>query len=204
MRQGPHHSAQKSTRTGTSAASTSLSKVVSVNVNVSFPAISISKSLMGLAPNLIHAKSLPAHRSLGRPVIPECWATLRQKGHLRTVFRSRFVPSAFLLIFAQALLLAGVAGPSSSVRADTGENGFGVSLTLFSTLAAINAAGYDAGIDSPINEHYKIRRQLREELAKLNVPSLTELKSFYKAHKRPSEAADLAQYISFAMIANGP
>ncbi len=88
--------------------------------------------------------------------------------------------------------------------ADTGENGFGVSLTLFSTLAAINAAGYDAGIDSPMNEHYKVRTQIREELAKLKVPSLFELKSFYKAHKRPSEAADLGQYISFAMIANGP
>src|SRR3954452_7991143 len=132
------------------------------------------------------------------------WATLRQKGHLRIISRSRVTASAFVLIFAQAQLFAGAGGPPPSVGADTGENGFGVSLTLFSTLAAINAAGYDAGLDSPLNERYKVRTQIREELAKLKTPSLTELKSFYTAHKRPSEAADLGQYISFAMIANGP
>src|SRR4051812_15752465 len=135
---------------------------------------------------------------------PDSWATLRQKGHLRIVFRSSFALPVFLLIFAQAFMLAGVAGPAPSVGADTGENGFGVSLTLFSTLAAINAAGYDAGIDSPLNERYKVRTQIREKLAKLKVPSISELRSFYKAHKKPSDAADLGQYISFAMVANGP
>ena len=126
------------------------------------------------------------------------------KGHLRIVFSSCFAPSALLFIFMQAQLIAGAGAASPLGGADTGENGFGVSQTLFSTLAAINAAGYDAGIDSPLNEHYKVRMQVREELGKLKVPSLFELKSFYKAHKRPSEAADLGQYISFAMIANGP
>ncbi len=127
-----------------------------------------------------------------------------QKGHLRIVFPTRFAPIAFLLIFSHAQLVAGSAGSPASLGADAGENGFGVSLTLFSTLAAINAAGYDAGIDSPLNEHYKVRTQVREELAKLKVPSLLELKSFYRAHKRPTEAADLGQYISFAMLAKGP
>lgn len=127
-----------------------------------------------------------------------------QKGHLRIVFPSRFASSVLLLIVAQAQLLVGAGGSSASVTADSGENGFGVSQTLFSTLAAINAAGYDAGIDSPINERYKVRTQIREELAKQKISSLSELKSFYKAHKKPSEAADLGQYISFAMVANGP
>src|SRR5260370_28143958 len=40
MRQGPHHSAQKSTSTGTSEFSTSLSQPASVNVKVLAPAIS--------------------------------------------------------------------------------------------------------------------------------------------------------------------
>src|SRR5580698_8130939 len=39
MRQGPHHSAQKSTRTGASEFRTSLSQVASVNVKVFAPAI---------------------------------------------------------------------------------------------------------------------------------------------------------------------
>jgi tetratricopeptide (TPR) repeat protein len=139
-----------------------------------------------------------------REFIPNSWATLGQKGHLRIVFPTRFAPIAFMLIFAQVQLTAGFAGSPVSPGADAGENGFGVSLTLFSTLAAINAAGYDAGVDSPLNERYKVRTQIREELAKLKVPSLYELKSFYKAHKRPTDAADLAQYISFAMVAKGP
>ena len=84
------------------------------------------------------------------------------------------------------------------------ENGFSVSPTLFSTMAAINAAGYDAGLDSPLNERYKIRLQIRDELKKRQIPILPELQAFYQAHKKPTLTADLSQYISFAMIANGP
>ena len=84
------------------------------------------------------------------------------------------------------------------------ENEFGINLTLFSTLAAINAAGYDAGIDSPLNERFKLRTQIREDLAKRKIDCLPELKAFYKAHKPASETADLRQYISFALVADGP
>lgn len=84
------------------------------------------------------------------------------------------------------------------------ENGFTASPTLFATLAAINAAGYDAGINSPLNEHYRVRAQVRAELAGKAVPSLGELKAFYKEHKKPTDTADLSQYISFAMFAKGP
>jgi len=87
---------------------------------------------------------------------------------------------------------------------DIGENGFSVSISLFSALAAINAAGYDSGIDSPLNDNYRVRTQVREALAKEKIPSLPELKSFYKDHKKPSGAADLGQYISFALLAGGP
>lgn len=81
------------------------------------------------------------------------------------------------------------------------ENGFSFSLTMFSTLAAINAAGYDAGIDSPLNERFKVRTQIREDLAKGNLPCLPELKDFYRKHKKASDTADLSQYISFALVA---
>jgi len=153
---------------------------------------------------LIHGKCAAAPGLIPGPVHPRMLGYTGQKGHLRIVFATRFAPIAFLLIFAQAQLVARSAAPPASLAADTGENGFGVSPTLFSTLAAINAAGYDAGIDSPLNEHFKVRTQVREELAKLKVPSLIELRSFYRAHKKPTEAADLGQYISFAMLAKGP
>lgn len=143
----------------------------------------------------------------GNKLVPAACLTLGYtgaKGQLTTVC-SRYAASAFLLIiFAQAQLFAGGGRTSTSPGADSTENGFGTSLTLFSTLAAINAAGYDAGIDSVINERYKVRMQIREELAKSKALSLLELRSFYRAHKKPSDVADLSQYISFAMIANGP
>jgi tetratricopeptide (TPR) repeat protein len=121
-----------------------------------------------------------------------------------------------LIIFSALLSFASLTvaatptygGTSTALQAapqkDSGENEFGVSISLFSTLAAINAAGYDAGIDSSLNERFKLRTQVREELAKRSIPCLPELKAFYKAHKPASDTADLSQYISFSLIAAGP
>ncbi|HMF77252.1 MAG TPA: tetratricopeptide repeat protein [Bryobacteraceae bacterium] len=103
------------------------------------------------------------------------------------------------ILFVLSLLLA--AGARGQDLRDTGENQFGVSRTLFSALAAINAAGYDAGMDSALNDHFKLRTQIREILAKRQIPCLTDLKEFYKAHRKPTEAADLGQYLSFALVA---
>src|SRR5581483_10128294 len=112
------------------------------------------------------------------------------------------------LIFFLAASLAGLsardvaaAWPDQKPQALQGEHGFSVSSTLFSTLAAINAAGYDAGMDSPLNERYRVRTQVRAEIAKHTIPCLAELKAFYTAHKKASDAADLGQYISFALVA---
>lgn len=82
-----------------------------------------------------------------------------------------------------------------------GENQFSVSKTLFAALAAINAAGYDTGIDSSLNDQYKLRTQLREELAKRKIACLPEIRAFYEAHRKPTGGADLGQYISFALLA---
>ncbi|MBV9499079.1 MAG: tetratricopeptide repeat protein [Acidobacteriaceae bacterium] len=120
-----------------------------------------------------------------------------------------FRPAIFLLLILLATKTlsarAGQVGPAPGSQADTqrdsGENQFSVSLTLFSALAAINAAGYDAGIDSPLNQDYKIRTQVRDELAKRSIGCLPELRTFYRQHKKASDAADLGQYISFALIA---
>ncbi len=121
-----------------------------------------------------------------------------------------FRPFVFLfsILLPGCGLNAAVAGqakpvqpPHVPIQHDTGENQFSVSLTLFSTLAAINTAGYDAGMDSPLNEEYKVRTQLRDELSKRKIACLPELRSFYEQHKKGSDTADLGQYISFALIA---
>ena len=107
-------------------------------------------------------------------------------------------------------ILAGIAVPillnaqGVGSRQPALESGFSTSPVLFCTMAAINAAGYDAGLDSPLNERFQIRNQVRAELARRPIPSLPELKAFYKAHKKPNDTADLSQYISFALVAGGP
>jgi len=73
---------------------------------------------------------------------------------------------------------------------------------LFTVLAAINAAGYDAGMDSPSN--HPLRKAIRDELAKRNIPSLAALKQFYAKHRMRTDTAELGQYISFALSCAGP
>ncbi len=82
------------------------------------------------------------------------------------------------------------------------ENQFAASITLFTTMAAINAAGYDADLNSDSN--YPIRNQVRAELAKRSIPSLVDLKEFYHDHRKGNDPATLSQYISFALLAGGP
>ena len=70
--------------------------------------------------------------------------------------------------------------------------------TLFAVLTAINAAGYDAGLDSP--SAHPLRKQIRDYVAKKNPPSLAELKRFYAGHPN----LGLSQYISYALVLQGP
>jgi predicted negative regulator of RcsB-dependent stress response len=115
----------------------------------------------------------------------------------RTIVRS----VAALLLGPVFGVIASSAHAYAAAPNDSAESQFSVSLTLFSTLTAINAAGYDAGLNSPLNQKYKVRMQIREALAGRNIPCLPELKAFYQEHRKASESADLGQYISFALIA---
>jgi tetratricopeptide (TPR) repeat protein len=74
--------------------------------------------------------------------------------------------------------------------------------TLFTVMAAINAAGFDADLDSP-NGH-PLRKAIRDEIAKRNIPSLPALKEFFQKHHKRTPAEELSQYISFALTVQGP
>jgi tetratricopeptide (TPR) repeat protein len=95
---------------------------------------------------------------------------------------------------------SGQSGPIRAER-DSTESQFSVSLSLFATLAAINMAGYDDGIDSSVNDQFLVRREIRAELAKKELKCLPDLRDFYKEHKKPTPSANLGQYISFALVA---
>jgi hypothetical protein len=73
--------------------------------------------------------------------------------------------------------------------------------TLFYVLAAINAAGYDEQADSSTNN--PLRARVREYLAQQNLKSLTPLRRFVRDHKPRNAAAELSQYISFALWSKG-
>jgi len=77
--------------------------------------------------------------------------------------------------------------------------------TLFTVMAAINAAGYNADNSSPYNS--PLRARLRQEIVAKNPPSLEQLKAFFEAHRKRGAGADtaeLSQYISFALSVSGP
>lgn len=74
--------------------------------------------------------------------------------------------------------------------------------TLFTVMAAINAAGYSADLSSPLN--HPLRDAIRTEISKRNVPSLPALKQFFEQHRQKNDVLELSQYISFALTASGP
>lgn len=73
--------------------------------------------------------------------------------------------------------------------------------TLFYVLAAINAAGYDEQADSSTNN--PLRARVREYLAKQNLQSLAPLRRYVRDHKPRNAAAELSQYVSFALVNKG-
>jgi tetratricopeptide (TPR) repeat protein len=74
---------------------------------------------------------------------------------------------------------------------------------LFCVLAALNAAGYDAGTGSSTGGD--TRRVVREYLAAQNTPVLADLKKFYDDHRvKDDPSRDLGQYISLALLMGSP
>ena len=74
---------------------------------------------------------------------------------------------------------------------------------LFCVLAALNAAGYDAGMGS--SGAGDTRRMVREYLQAQNAPVLPELKKFYAQHRvKDDPSRELGQYISLALLVGSP
>ena len=76
------------------------------------------------------------------------------------------------------------------------------SRSLFSVLSAINAAGYDADLNSTNN--HPLRAEVRAAIAARKPQSLAAIRNFFEQHKQRNSSAELAQYISFALATTGP
>ncbi len=116
-----------------------------------------------------------------------------------TKLNSRLVAGRRRLSFLALAVLAAVAAARTSA-AELGQ--LDASPTLFAVMAAINAAGYDADLQSPSN--HPLRDVVRRELARRNIPCLEELKTFFEQHRKSDWSAELAQYISFGLVAGDP
>lgn len=107
-----------------------------------------------------------------------------------------------------ALLLAGglLCGPARvvvSAQPAVQQSGqLDANLTLFTVLAAINAAGYDADLDSPSN--HPLRKAVRQAVEARKPPSLARLKKLFEARRAWNWNAELGQYISYALSVSGP
>jgi tetratricopeptide (TPR) repeat protein len=71
---------------------------------------------------------------------------------------------------------------------------------LFCVMAALNMAGYDTGLF--VNTGDTTRQEVRDLLAKKNIPVIANLSSFYKAHR--VEGNNLSQYVSLALLLGPP
>jgi tetratricopeptide (TPR) repeat protein len=100
---------------------------------------------------------------------------------------------SLLTLSALLAFRAGAAEPQGQLDA---------SRTLFSVLAAINAAGYNADLASAAN--HPLRQIIRSEIAARKLPVVDDLKYFVRKHQRSDPTAELSQYISFALSVAGP
>src|SRR5437870_9468817 len=89
---------------------------------------------------------------------------------------------------------------AAAFPAETGQ--LDASQSLFTVMAAINAAGYSADLSSPTN--HPLRAAVRAELAKRNIPSMAGIKDFFDRHRQKNDTLELSQYISFALSCTGP
>ncbi len=90
-----------------------------------------------------------------------------------------------------------------AARADQPEPGqLDASPTLFTVMAALNAAGFDAGLDAPYS--HRLRKEVREEVARREIPSLGAIRQFVAEHRQPDATKELSQYISFALTVGAP
>src|SRR5712692_7082124 len=97
-----------------------------------------------------------------------------------------------------AILICALAIPCRA--ADRGQLDF--SPSLFTVMAAINAAGYDAELASPNND--PLREQVRKAVEGSHAPVIEDLRKFFADHRQKDETAELSQYVSYALSVTPP
>lgn len=125
--------------------------------------------------------------STARRATPPC--TLDSRSRLDTVSCRALLHSSLGLVLASASF----AQQPDQLLAD---------VRLFTVMAAINAGGYDDGLNSEALS--PVRSALREDLESLDPGMRSRLRTFYEQNRQPDPDLDLSQYISFALMCGEP
>jgi tetratricopeptide (TPR) repeat protein len=114
---------------------------------------------------------------------------------------------ATVLLFFVILMLAGSAAAADNSQLDS-------NIQLYTVMAALNAVGFDAGLDSTLYQAEAkadspntapLRLEVRKALAAKRIGMLSDLKKVYDEHKpRHADAQDFSQYVSLALSITGP
>jgi tetratricopeptide (TPR) repeat protein len=115
--------------------------------------------------------------------------------HRRGTSVTRACQNAAILVFALLLLPTPSWAQQGKVLIEPSEQ-------LFSVLAALNAAGYDAG--AGMDTGSKARDAVRADLAGKKIPVLPDIRRFYEAHRVDDSGRNLGQYISLALLLGPP
>src|SRR6266567_658357 len=110
--------------------------------------------------------------------------------------RGGIASAALLVLVALALPLIAPAQQLSNVYIEPNEQ-------LFSILAALNVAGYDAGFGTPDDD--SVRAEVRSYLESKNAPVVPQLKKFYSERRETRDpSADFGQFVSLALLVGPP
>ena len=98
---------------------------------------------------------------------------------------------------AAALALVAAAG----LRAQP-QDQLDASKSLFTVLAALDAAGESPEPDSPSN--HPLRKAVREAIQARRLASVRDLREFFRQHRQDSSAATMRLYITYGLLTDGP
>jgi len=102
------------------------------------------------------------------------------------------------------LLGIGVSAPKAQQAGEGAYTGIGVEASpqVFSTMCALDAAGFDA--DESTLAQMPARLTLRGDLLKMQGPATDALRQFYRGHALAGSGETLSRYITFALVVGPP
>jgi hypothetical protein len=103
-------------------------------------------------------------------------------------------------VLIPAALAVAVALPALAQQPERGQLDY--SPTMFAVMAAINSAGFDAGLDSPAT--HPLRKAVREEIARRKPQSAADIRDFMRQHRQQDVLWELRQYMSFSVLVEDP